>query len=137
MSDQPEPVEPPQGSQNYGGAPSSTPMSQSDERLWSTLVHLSPFVAAFVGLPFLGPLVIYLVLRDRGPFIRFHAAQALNFQLVLIIAYIVFGLLSLVLIGIPLLIATAIASVVFQIIAAVKANNGEWYRYPMTPDWVK
>jgi uncharacterized Tic20 family protein len=137
MSDQPDPVEPLQGSQNYGGALSSNPMSQSDERLWSTLVHLSPFVAAFVGLPFLGPLVIYLVLRDRGPFIRFHAAQALNFQIVLIIAYIVFGLLSFVLIGIPLLIATAIASVVFQIIAAVKANGGEWYRYPMTPDWVK
>ncbi|WP_230209140.1 DUF4870 domain-containing protein [Nostocoides sp. HKS02] len=143
MTDQPAPTEPPEGGQNYGSAPnydsapSANPMSQSDERLWSTLVHLSPFLAALVGLPFLGPLVIYLVLRDRGPFIRFHAAQALNFQLVLLIAYLVFGLLSIVLIGIPFLVATAVASVVFQIIAAVKANNGEWYRYPLTPDWVR
>ena len=137
MTDQPVPNEPPPGGDGYGTPPSPNPLSPSDERLWSTLVHLSPFLAAFVGLPFLGPLVIYLVLRDRGPFIRFHAAQALNFQLVLLIAYIVFGVLSLVLIGIPLLIATAVLSVVFQIIAAVKANNGEWYRYPFTPDWVK
>ena len=34
-------------------------------------------------------------------------------------------------------LATAIAWVVFPIVAAIKANNGEWYRYPMTPDWVK
>jgi hypothetical protein len=137
MTDQPVPDQPPPGSPGYGTTPSSNPLSPADERLWSTLVHLSPFVAAFVGLPVLGPLVIYLVLRDRGPFIRFHAAQALNFQLVLLIAYIVFGVLSLVLIGIPLLIATAVLSVVFQIIAAIRANSGEWYRYPLTPDWVK
>jgi uncharacterized protein len=137
MSDQPAPHEQPESAPSYDVTSSSNPLSPSDERLWATLVHLSPFVAALVGLPFLGPLVIYLVLRDRGPFIRFHAAQALNFQLILVIGYIVFGLLSLVLIGIPFLIATAIASVVFQIIAAVKANNGEWYRYPLTPEWVK
>jgi uncharacterized protein len=125
------------GDPGYGYAPQANPMSQSSERQWATLVHLSPFLAAFVGLPFLGPLVIYLVLRDRGPFIRFHAAQALNFQLILVIAYVVFGLLSFVLIGLPFLIGSLIASVVFQIIAAVKANNGEWYRYPWTPDWVK
>ncbi len=64
--------------------------------------------------------------------------QALNFQLVLIIAYIVFGLLS------PRPHRHPAPHrhgdrrrVVFQIIAAIKANNGEWYRYPMTPDWVK
>lgn len=137
---QPQPNVPPQQPQpGYGAAPQ--PMSPQDEKTWATLVHLSPFVSALVGMPFVGPLVIYLVLRDRGPFIRHHTAQALNFQLVLLVAYVGLGLLSLpivtLIVTIPLLIAVGVASVVFQVIAAVKANNGEWYRYPMTPDWVK
>lgn len=114
-----------------------TPLSPADERTWAVAAHLSPFLASFVGLPFLGPLVIYLVFRDRGPFVRHHAAQALNFQIIVMIALVVFGLLSLALIGIPFLIATGVAAIVFQIIAAVEANNGKWYRYPLTPDWVK
>jgi uncharacterized Tic20 family protein len=113
------------------------PLSPADERTWAVAAHLSPFLASFVGLPFLGPLVIYLVFRDRGPFVRHHAAQALNFQIIVMIALVVFGLLSLALIGIPFFIATGVAAIVFQIIAAVEANNGKWYRYPLTPDWVK
>jgi uncharacterized Tic20 family protein len=114
-----------------------TPLSPADERTWAVAAHLSPFLASFVGLPFLGPLVIYLVFRDRGPFVRHHAAQALNFQIIVMIALVVFGLLSLALVGIPFFIATGVAAIVFQIIAAVEANNGKWYRYPLTPDWVK
>ena len=112
-------------------------LSPADERTWSIAAHLSPFLASLIGLPFLGPLVIYLVFRDRGPFVRHHAAQALNFQIIVMIALVVFGLLSLALIGIPFLIATGVAAIVFQIVAAVEANNGKWYRYPLTPDWVK
>lgn len=112
------------------------PMGPADEKLWATLVHLSPLVASIVGLPFLGPLVIYLVLRDRGPYVRWHSAQALNFQLTLIIAYVVSAVLIIVIIGIPLLIAVAIAALVFQILAAVAANRGEYYRYPATIQFV-
>lgn len=137
MSEQPQQQPPNPQPGQYAYTPHAKPLSPADERTWATLSHLSPFVALMIGLPFLGPLVVYLVLRDRGPFVRHHAAQALNFQLVLLIAYVVFGVLSFVLIGLPFLIATAVASVVFQIVAAVKANNGEWYRYPMTPDWVR
>ena len=126
------PQQPPQG---YGVAPQ--PMSQQDEKTWATLVHLAPFVAALVGIPFLGPLIVFLIVKDRGPFVRFHAAQALNFQIIITIAFWVFGLLSFVLIGIPFLIITAVAWVVLSIVAAIKANNGEWYRYPLTPELVK
>ena len=139
---QPQPNVPPQPPQHqqppqqgYGVAP--RPMSQQDEKTWATLVHLAPFLAAVVGIPFLGPLIVFLIFKDRGPFVRFHAAQALNFQIIVTIAFWVFGVLSFVLIGIPFLIVTAVAWVVLSIVAAVKANNGEWYRYPMTPDLVK
>ncbi|SDP12234.1 hypothetical protein SAMN04489867_1479 [Pedococcus dokdonensis] len=134
---QPQPEQPQQPQPQPAYAPGPQPMSQQDEKTWATLVHLAPFVAAIIGIPFLGPLIVFLLFKDRGPFVRFHAAQALNFQIITTIAFWVFGALSFVLIGIPFLIATAIAWVVLSIVAAIKANNGEWYRYPLTPELVK
>ncbi|MFH4289592.1 DUF4870 domain-containing protein, partial [Acinetobacter baumannii] len=69
-------------------------MSPADEKLWSTMVQLG---GLFFG--FLAPLIGYLILKDRGPFVRAHTATALNFQLTLLIAYLVGGLLSIVVIG--------------------------------------
>lgn len=111
-------------SQPYGPPPQT--MSPADERLWATLVHLG---GLFFG--FLAPLIGYLVLKDRGPFVRAHTATALNFQLTLLIVMIAGGILSIVLIGFLIMFAAYVLNIVFCIIAAVKANRGEWYRYPM------
>ncbi len=117
---------PPSGSpQPYGAPPPS--MSPADEKLWATLVHLG---GLFFG--FLAPLIGYLVLKDRGPFVRAHTATALNFQLTLLIAYVVGSILSIVIIGIFVLLAAYVLNIVFCIIAAVKANRGDWYTYPLT-----
>ena len=121
--------------QPYAAGPA--PLSPTDERNWSIAAHLSPFLASFVGLPFLGPLVIYLVFRDRGPFVRHHAAQALNFQIIVAIGILISVPLMFVLVGFVTAAIIAVAAIVFQIVAAVEANNGKWYRYPLTPDWVK
>lgn len=102
-------------------------MSPADEKLWATLVHLG---GLFFG--FLAPLIGYLVLKDRGPFVRAHTATALNFQLTLLIAYLVGALLSIVLIGFFIMFAAYVLNIVLCIVAAVKANRGEWYTYPMT-----
>jgi uncharacterized Tic20 family protein len=126
-----------QGYQQPYASPGPAPLSPSDERTWSIAAHLSPFLASFVGLPFLGPLVIYLVFRDRGPFVRHHAAQALNFQIIVAIGILISVPLMFVLVGFITAAVIAIAAIVFQIVAAVEANNGKWYRYPLTPDWVK
>lgn len=122
---------PPSGPpQNYGapqGPPAPQAMSQPDEKLWATLIHLG---GLFFG--FLAPLIGYLLLKDRGPFVRAHSATALNFQLTLLIAYIVGGLLSIVGIGLLILAAAYVLNIVFCIMAAVKANQGQWYTYPLT-----
>jgi hypothetical protein len=115
----------------------SSQLSPADERTWSIAAHLSPFLASLIGLPFLGPLVIYLVFRDRGPFIRHHAAQALNFQIIVAIGLLISIPLMFVIVGFITAAVIGVAAIVFQIVAAVEANNGKWYRYPMTPDWVK
>ena len=101
-------------------------MSPADEKLWATLVHIG---GIFFG--FLPALIGYLVLKDRGPFVRAHTATALNFQLTLLIAYVVGVVLSAVGIGVILLLAVWVLNIVFSIIAAVKANRGEWYKYPV------
>ncbi|MBW9095052.1 DUF4870 domain-containing protein [Microbacterium jejuense] len=101
-------------------------MSPTDEKLWATLIHIG---GIFFG--FLPALIGYLVLKDRGPFVRAHTATALNFQLTLLIAYVVGVVLSAVGIGVILLLAVWVLNIVFSIIAAVKANRGEWYKYPV------
>lgn len=106
-------------------------MSPSDEKLWATLINLG---GLFFG--FLAPLVGYLVLKDRGPFVRSHSATALNFQLTLLIAYFVGGLLSIVVIGFFIILAAYVLNIVFCIVAAVRANRGEWYRYPLSIPFV-
>ena len=107
------------------------PLSPSDEKLWATLVHLGA-----IFFHFLPALIGYFLLRDRGPFIREHTRAALNFQLTVLLGYIV-GLFTLViLIGYLVLMAVAVLNVVFSIIAAIAANRGEFYTYPVALKFV-
>ncbi|MFC0678234.1 DUF4870 domain-containing protein [Lysobacter korlensis] len=125
MTDAPPP--PPQ-------TPYSTvqPLSPSDEKLWSTLTHIGG-----IFFSVLAPLITYLVFKDRGAFVRHHTAQALNFQITLLIAYVVSSILFFVIIGFFLIVVVAIIGIVFPILAAVAANKGEWYRYPVAIPMVK
>ena len=107
------------------------PLSPSDEKLWATLIHVGGILFGF-----LPALIGYLVLKDRGPFIRAHSATALNFQLTLLIPYAVGTITSLLLIGLLVLLAAGIASIVLGIVAAMAANRGEAYTYPLTIKFV-
>ncbi|MEP6481443.1 MAG: DUF4870 domain-containing protein [Rhodoglobus sp.] len=108
------------------------PLSPSDEKLWATLIHIGGILFGFL------PAVIgYLVLKDRGPFIRQHAATALNFQITLLIAYFVGTVTSIIFIGILILLAAWVVSIIFSILAAVAANNGQSYTYPLSIPFVK
>ena len=107
------------------------PLSPSHEKLWATLIHIGGILFGF-----LPSLIGYLVLKDRGPFIRAHSATALNFQLTLIIAYAVGTVTSLLLIGLLVLLAAWVASIVLGIVAAMAANRGEAYTYPLSIKFV-
>jgi uncharacterized protein len=108
-----------------------TQLSPSDEKMWSMLVHLGGLLW-LVGVPLIPALVGYLVLKNRGPFVRAHTATALNFQISMLIYALVSVILIFLLIGIFMLIAVGVLVVVFSIIAAVKANQGQAYSYPLT-----
>ncbi|MDI2097930.1 DUF4870 domain-containing protein [Ruicaihuangia caeni] len=110
------------------------PLSPADEKLWATLVHLGGIFFGFVPA-----LIGYLVLRDRGPFVREHTRQALNFQISLAIYAAGLFVLTLITLGIGglLFIPFGIAALVLMVIAAVAANKGEWYKYPLTIEFIK
>jgi hypothetical protein len=108
------------------------PLSPSDEKLWATLIHVGGILFGFL------PAVIgYIVLKDRGPFIRQHSATALNFQITLVIAYVAGTVLSIIFIGVFILLAAWVLSIIFSILAAVAANNGQYYTYPLSIPFVK
>lgn len=120
---------PPPPSAPYGGQ--SQQLSPSDEKLWATLVHVGGII--FNWIP---ALIGYLVLKDKGPFVRAHTATALNFQITIFIAYVVGGILSIVFVGFILIAAASVVNIVFSIIAAVKANQGQFYVYPLAIKFV-
>jgi len=107
--------------------PAPNQLSPADEKLWATLIHLGGILFSF-----LPALIGYIVLKDRGPFIRAHSATALNFQITLAIAYFVGTITSFIGVGVLILLAAWILGIVFSIIAAIAANKGEWYTYPLT-----
>ncbi len=112
--------------QQWGVAAPTQGGGASDEKNLATLAQV---LAIFTG--FLGPLVIYLMARDDQPFVKHHAAEALNFQITLIIAVVISFVLVFVLIGFLLLPVVMIGAFVFEVIASVAANRGEWYRFPI------
>jgi len=121
---------PPPQTANY--AAPQPPLSPADEKMWSILTHVGGILFHWVA-----PLIAYLVLKDRGPFVRWHTRQALNFQLTLVIAYVVGGLLLIVFVGILVVLAAAVLNIVFGILAAMAANRGEFYKYPVAIEFVR
>lgn len=96
------------------------------------VIHLASLVAGFIV-----PLILWLVKRDESAFIDAHGKEAMNWNISLIIYSIVSFVLVLVLVGIFLLLALMLADVVFSILAAVAANKGEYYRYPMAIRFIR
>lgn len=96
------------------------------------LAHLGGILIGF-----LSGLIAMLVWGKRSAFVDDQSKEALNFQITLIIGYVIAGILSLVVIGVFLIFALSIVNIVFCIIAGLAANKGETYRYPMTLRLVK
>jgi uncharacterized Tic20 family protein len=85
----------------------------------------------------IAPLVIWLIKKEELPLVDDQGKESLNFQISLTIYLVAAGLLSFVLIGISLLIALGIFGLVEVIIAAVRANEGERFRYPLNLRLIK
>ena len=100
-----------------------------DERTWGLIAHLSFLAGGVVGLPPIGPLVVWLIKRDESSFVGDQAKEALNFQIAVLIVTLVCAATCVLA---PLAIVAAVGGLVYSIIAAMEANKGVLYRYPYT-----
>ena len=98
----------------------------SNDKLLAILCHLS----GFIGVPLILPFVIYLVMKEDSIFVKNHAREALNFHLSLFFYTLLCVPLTMILIGVPMLIALGLFAAVVAILAAVKVADGAHYRYP-------
>lgn len=119
------------------GVPPVAPVS-STERSMAMLAHLSLLLAWLLSagwLTFVGPLVLWLVYKDKSPFVRQAAAGSFNFALTAtlasIAAWAAFATVVGIVVAIPLWIAVFICSIVFPIMGAMKADKLQPYHYPM------
>ncbi|WP_027897083.1 DUF4870 domain-containing protein [Zestomonas thermotolerans] len=108
----------------------AVPVSQ-EARQWAMFCHF----AAFFGLVFpfgnlIGPLIVWQLKKDLDPFVDAQGKEALNFQITVTLAILASFLLLLVVIGFLLLWAVPLIALVLTIIAGIKANEGQDYRYP-------
>ena len=118
-----------------GGTNQAVGAGAVDQEVRNTAVaaHLSTLAGLVV--PFgsvIGPLAVWLTRRDRDPFIDQAGREALNFGISIAIYGAVVLVAALMLVGIPLLVVGVVAWMVLASLAAVKASQGQAYRYPLT-----
>ena len=121
----------------------------ADERQWAMFAHLSALAGGLLTSAvggwgwFLGPLIIWLMKKDTMPFVADQAKEALNFNITVSALMILFVVLGVATLGLgflltgPLMMIVGIAALVFIVIAAIKANEGVAYRYPVNVRLVK
>jgi len=105
---------------------------------WAMFAHLSALIGFII--PFgniIGPLVIWLTKGKETEFVGTEAKEALNFQITMLLAFVVAWVLVFVLIGFLLMALLAIADLILVIVAAISASKGQAYRYPFALRLVK
>lgn len=148
MSDAPNPYANP--------APPAAPLSPGEEKQWAILTHV---IGIFFGA--ISAVVLFVMYRHRGPFVRAHTLTEFNFQLTILIVsalgfVLAFGSvfvsiltispgtttssppgIGLFFVGYFLVIVARIVAAILGIVAAVAANRGEYYKYPIAIPFAK
>jgi uncharacterized Tic20 family protein len=125
-----EPYEPGEPTYDNGGAG----VPDKDTRTWAMVAHLSALIGLVVTFPFanvIAPLIVWQVKKEL-PFVDDQGREAVNFQITVALMGMVAWILLCAGIGFILIPLVFVYGVVFAIIAGLKANNGEAYRYPLT-----
>lgn len=102
----------------------SNDLTPGNEKLFATGIHLLA-----IPFEFLAPVIGYFVLRGKGPFITHHVRESLNFAITMLLVIVV---LAISIIGWFLFWAVPVYWFILRVIAAIKAAQGEFYKYPLT-----
>jgi hypothetical protein len=109
-----------------------------EEKSYIVFMHAS--VLAGVIFPFAGfilPLVMWMSNKDKSERVDAHGKVVMNWVLSSVVYGLIFGILCLILIGIPLLIALSVCTFIFSIMGAVKASEGQLWPYPLSIQFIK
>ena len=113
--------------------------TNKDEQNWAMACHLaalSGFVIPFGNV--LGPLIVWLIKKNTMPLVDQHGKEAMNFQITVLVAFIISAVLTVIMIGFLLMIVVGIGALVLTIMAAVKVSNGQLdYKYPFAIRLIK
>ena len=108
-------------------------VTDPNEKQWGMFVHLAALATFIIPFGnFVGPLIVYLIKKDEFEFVADQGKEVLNFQITWTLILIASGILIFAGIGFLLLIGFGIAWLVLVIIGVIKANEGIFYRYPLT-----
>ncbi len=113
-------------------------MQDTEVNQWNMLIHLSQLVGFFIPLGnVIAPLILWQMKKDEDPCIDQHGKEVMNWEISLFIYAVVAGLLCFILIGFLFIAILALMYLIFAIIGGIKANNGEFWQYPMTIRFLK
>ncbi len=112
-------------------AAAAAPLDQTADRQWASFAHLGGIIG------FVPSLIIWLVFKDRGAFTNTEGKEALNFQITVLIAYVVGSILSVIGVGLLISLAAWVLAIVFSIMGFLKAKDGVGYRYPFAIRLIK
>jgi uncharacterized protein len=118
--------------QPYPGQAYQLPVSESDEKTWGIISHIS---IPFFG--FIGPLIAYLMYKDRSEWLKQVTTEALNFSILYSIAYVISVITVSVVIGLVLWPLVFIVALIFCILGTIAASKHEFYKYPVNIRFIK
>lgn len=118
--------------------PEHLPAATAEEKQWALFAHLSGLAGYILPLgAVIGPLVIWLMKKDTMPLVDKHGKMALNFQLSMLLYFIISIILVFAVIGVFLLIGLAIFQLVMIIMAVVNVSNDKEVKYPLSINFIK
>lgn len=127
---------------DVSGAPAVPPTARAtadpaarekEERQWAMFVHLSLLSGLVVPLAgFVVPIVLWQARKAEMPSVDPHGKVVVNWMISAVLYGVVSVALAFVVVGIPLLVALGVVSLVFPIVGAVKANDGRVWAYPLS-----
>ncbi len=112
-------------------------MVSNDEKNWAMLCHLGGLVHFLPFGQIIVPMIIWMVKKEELPFVDDQGKEALNFQISMLIYYLICIPLIFIVIGIFLLAMLGLINLILVILAAVKAQQGEAFRYPLSLNLIK
>jgi uncharacterized Tic20 family protein len=109
-----------------------------EQKQMGLFLHLSQFAnLVFFPLGIILPIILWQTQKDKMPGIDAHGKMVVNWAISSTIYALASVILMFVLVGFLTILAVAVMGIVFPIIGAIKANNGELWEYPMTIKFFK